>query len=131
MPYWHKRIKRKSSETDFKVDVPPIKGAELRSETEHVCPACSASLNLYKIFGIEIEACPKCKGILLDKDELRSLKDKSTKGTWLTLRWMDDEVEAIEKSNHAATTSYIRGAAQSNGWNADVTFIQRLYSKNQ
>ena len=27
LPYWHKRIKRKSSETDFKVDVPPIKGA--------------------------------------------------------------------------------------------------------
>jgi Zn-finger nucleic acid-binding protein len=98
LPYWHKRIKRKSSETDFKVEVPPIKGAKLESETEYVCPACSENLNLYKVFGIKIEACPRCKGIFLEKDELRSLKDKSTKGTWLTLRWMDDEVEAIEKS---------------------------------
>ncbi len=98
LPYWYKRIKRKSSETDFKVEVPPIKGAKLESETEYVCPACGENLSLYKVFGIKIEACPKCKGIFLDKDELRSLKDKSTKGTWLTLRWMDDEVEAIEKS---------------------------------
>ncbi len=98
LPYWYKRIKRKSSETDFEVDVPPIKGAELESETEYACPSCSSKLKLYKIFRIEIEACPKCKGIFLDKDELRSLKDKSTKGSWQTLRWMDDEVETIEKS---------------------------------
>jgi len=97
LPYWYKRIKRKSSETDFRADIPPIKGAELKSETQYVCPSCNAKLSLYKIFHIEIEACPKCKGIFLDKDELRYLKDKSTKGSWQSLRWMDDEVEAIEK----------------------------------
>jgi len=99
LPYWYKRVKRKSSETDFKVDVPPIKGAKLESETEYTCPACSANLDLYAIFGIKIEACSKCKGIFLDRDELRSLKDKTSKGSWQTLRWMDDEVEAIGKHN--------------------------------
>jgi len=99
VPYWHKRIRRKSSETDFMVEVPPIKGAELKSETEYKCPACSGNLDLYKVFRIKIEACSKCKGIFLDKDELRSLKDKSTKGSWQTFRWMDDEVEEIENSN--------------------------------
>jgi len=99
LPYWHKRVKRKSSKTDFKIDVPPIKGAELKSETEYTCPACSGNLDLYKVFSIKVEACSKCKGIFLDKDELRSLKDKSTKGSWHTLKWIDDEVEAIEKSN--------------------------------
>ena len=74
MPYWHKRIKRKSSETDFKVEVPPIKGAELKTETGNLCPACGEVLGIYKVFGIEIEACSKCKGIFLDKDELRTLK---------------------------------------------------------
>ena len=98
LPYWHKRVKRKSSEVDFEVDVPPIKGAELKLETEHTCPACSGNLSLYEVFGIEIEGCSKCKGVFLDKDELRSLKDKGTKGSWLALRWMDDEVESIEKS---------------------------------
>jgi len=98
IPYWHKRIKRKSSETDYEVEVPPIKGLEFQSETPYVCPSCNTKLNLYKIFSIKIEGCPKCKGIFLDKDELRSLKDKSTKGSWLTLRWMDDEVEALEQA---------------------------------
>ena len=99
LPYWYKRVRRKSSETDFKVDVPPIKGAELKSETTYTCPACNTDLNLYTIFGIEIEGCPKCKGILLDKDELRKLKDKVTKGSWTTLRWMDDDVEAVAQAN--------------------------------
>jgi Zn-finger nucleic acid-binding protein len=103
LPYWYKRIKKKSGETDFEVDVPPIKGAESESETKYVCPSCSENLNLYKIFQMELEGCPKCKGIFLDKDELRSLKDKSTKGSWQTLCWMDDEVEAIEKSKAMAS----------------------------
>jgi Zn-finger nucleic acid-binding protein len=99
LPYWHKRVKRKSSQTDFEIEVPPIKGAELESETEYVCPACSARLNLYTIFRTKVEGCPKCKGVFLDKDELRTLKDRATKGSWNTLRWMDDEVEAIDKAN--------------------------------
>ncbi len=99
LPYWYKRVKRKSSETDFKVDVPPIKGAELKSETTYMCPACRANFNLYTVYGIEIEGCPKCKGVFLDRDELRALKDRSEKGTWQTLRWIDDEVEAIDKAN--------------------------------
>lgn len=99
LPYWYKRVRRKSSETDFAVEVPPIKGAEFKSETSYECPVCITSLNLYSVYGIEIEGCPKCKGMFLDCDELRKLKDKSEKGSWTTLRWMDDEVEAIERAN--------------------------------
>ncbi len=99
LPYWYKRVRRKSTETDFIVEVPPIKGAKLESETEYICPACGFKLNVYAVFKIKIEGCPKCKGIFLDKDELRRLKDKISQGTWQTLRWMDDEVEAVEKAN--------------------------------
>jgi Zn-finger nucleic acid-binding protein len=35
----------------------------------------------------------------LDKNELRILKDKATKGSWKTLRWMDDEIDAIDNVN--------------------------------
>ena len=38
VPYWYKRVRKSSSETDFKVDVMPIKGAELKLATTHVCP---------------------------------------------------------------------------------------------
>lgn len=99
LPYWYKRVRRKSSETDFKVDVPPIKGAQLKSETTYKCPTCSVNLSLYKVFGINVESCPKCKGVFLDKDELRILKDRSQKGSWQTLRWMDNELEAVGAVN--------------------------------
>ncbi|MGD9208721.1 MAG: zf-TFIIB domain-containing protein, partial [Syntrophobacterales bacterium] len=69
------------------------------AETGYICPACKRQLNSYSVFRIEIDGCPNCKGIWLDKDELRKLKDKSEKDSWATLRWMDDEVEAIEKAN--------------------------------
>ena len=104
LPYWYKRIKRRSSQTDFQVDVPPIKGAELKSETQVPCPGCRTDLNLYALHGLEIEGCPACKGIWLDRDELRKLKDKSQTGTWRTLRWLDDEMEAMEKA-HAVLSS--------------------------
>jgi Zn-finger nucleic acid-binding protein len=99
LPYWHKRVRRKSSETDFTVEVPLIKNAKLKGETGYICPACTTQLNSYTVFRIEIDGCPNCKGIWLDKDELRKLKDKSEKDSWATLRWMDDEIEAIEKAN--------------------------------
>jgi Zn-finger nucleic acid-binding protein len=103
LPYWHKRVRRKSSETDFKVGVPPIKSAMRESETEYLCPACGEKLSTYSVFKISVEACDKCKGVLLDKDELRKLKDRCTKGSWQALRWMDDEMEAIGNTNAMAS----------------------------
>jgi hypothetical protein len=99
LPYWYKRVQRKSSETDFMVEVPPIKDANFMAETSYTCPSCGAFLYRYGVFGIEIEGCPKCKGFFSDRDELRRLKDKSIRDSWGTLRWMDDEVEAIEKAS--------------------------------
>lgn len=103
LPYWHKRVRRKSSETDFAVEVLPFKDAELKSETECKCPACGSNLDLYAVYGIEVEGCPGCKGIWLDRNELRKLKDKSERYSWSSLRWLDDELEAIEETN--ATSS--------------------------
>ena len=59
IPYWHKRVRQKSSETDFSVEVAPIGGAELVSETQYPCPGCEANLSLYRAFGIELEGCSK------------------------------------------------------------------------
>jgi Zn-finger nucleic acid-binding protein len=100
VPYWNKRIKRRSSVTDFKVDVPPIKGAEQVGSTSDSCPACGNSLNQYSVFSMAFEGCPKCKGVWLIKDELRKLKNKVQDGN---LRWMNEEIENLEKSSAIAT----------------------------
>jgi len=98
LPYWGKKVKRKSSETDFHTEVKPIKNAELVNKTELNCPSCNSKLNLYKIFGIKFEGCPECQGLFLDNNELRLLKDKTEELLWHNLRWMDDEVESVDKT---------------------------------
>lgn len=100
VPYWYKRIKKKSTETDFHVEVPPIKGAKLDKKTADECPACGSNLNLYAVFSMQFEGCPKCKGIWLIKDELRKLKNKVEDGS---LRWLNDEIENLERISVLAT----------------------------
>jgi Zn-finger nucleic acid-binding protein len=100
VPYWFKRVKKPSSETDYRVAVLPIKGAEQGESTPDHCPACGYSLNQYSIFSMEFEGCPKCKGIWLVEDELRKLKNKVEGGS---LRWLDNEIENIGKTSVLAT----------------------------
>ncbi|MHC4789539.1 MAG: zf-TFIIB domain-containing protein, partial [Planctomycetota bacterium] len=99
LPYWQKRLGPKGSDTESRGPGLPIKGAELKGEADCDCPVCETPLNRYAAFGIEVEGCPDCMGLWLDKGELRRLKDKARQEPWVDLRWMDDEIEAI------ATTS--------------------------
>ena len=96
VPYWYKRIKQKSSETDFHVEVEPIKGATLENPTADQCPSCGSTLNLYELHQMKFEGCPKCKGVWLVKDELRKLKNKVGGAS---LRWLNDEIDNIEKAS--------------------------------
>lgn len=100
VPYWYKRNKRKSSETDFPVEVFPIKGATLEKATTDKCPACGRLLDEYAVFSMRFEGCPACKGIWLFQDELRKLKNKVEHGS---LRWLNDEIENVEKTSAMAT----------------------------
>ena len=38
LPFWYKRVRRPSSETDFKVAVQPIRGAKHKGATDRKCP---------------------------------------------------------------------------------------------
>ena len=100
VPYWYKRIKRKSSETDKQVQVLPIKGAKLERTTADQCPGCGKPLDEYTVFSMRFEGCPACKGIWLFKDELRRLKNKVEHGS---MRWLNDEIDNIEKTSAVAT----------------------------
>ncbi len=44
MPYWFKRIKRPSRDTDFEVEVKPISGAKHLRTTDEDCPVSGAKL---------------------------------------------------------------------------------------
>ncbi len=96
VPYWYQRVKKKSSETDFQIEVPPIPNAKLEGPTTDKCPSCGNNLSLYKAFSIKFEGCPKCKGVWLSKDELRELKNKVAGPS---LRWLNDEIENIDKTS--------------------------------
>ena len=95
VPFWFKRIKRPSSETDFQVVVAPIPGAMRKGITDMRCPADGAALDRYALSRIKFEGCPTCHGMWLDKDELRKLKNKFNDGQ---LHWLNREVNDIEKT---------------------------------
>lgn len=99
LPHYYKRIKRDSAETDFSVPIIPVKHAKLLGPTDHKCPTCEKLLDLYKAYGIEIENCSDCGGLWLHPKELHVLKAKVDEDLWGNLRWMNDEVEAIEKTS--------------------------------
>lgn len=100
VPYWFKRVKTRSSETDFKVEVPPIKGATMQKATTDMCPACGGTLDDYTVFSMHFEGCPKCKGLWLIKDELRKLKNKVDDGS---LRWLNTEIDSVGKTSVIST----------------------------
>jgi len=77
----------------------PIRGAERVGETSRRCPACRATLVLYRLQSVELDGCPACGGIWFDRNELRKLKDRLDRGSWGNLRWLDDELDAIGRSD--------------------------------
>ena len=81
--------------------MPPIAGAQRVGPTGLACPVCQERLDRYEAFGIRFEACPACGGIWVHAEELRALKDKV--GAYEALRWMNEEIDAIENAHGVPT----------------------------
>jgi len=101
LPFWYKRVKRPSSETDFKVAVAPVPGAKKEGVTHWKCPADGATLDSYALGRLKFGSYPTCHGMWLEKDELRKLKNKVNGGQ---LHWLNREVDNIEKTSVIATS---------------------------
>ncbi len=43
------------------------------------CPACSTVLQMTERQGVEIDYCPQCRGIWLDRGELDKVLERSTR----------------------------------------------------
>jgi Zn-finger nucleic acid-binding protein len=92
--------KRDSAETDFIVPVLPVPGARHIGMAKHKCPDHDFFLDIWEAYGIKFETCPKCAGLWLHEKELKVLKDKTDDGN---LRWMNDEIAAIDKTSGVAS----------------------------
>ena len=41
------------------------------------CPVCNVALNMTERQGVEVDYCPKCRGVWLDRGELDKLIDRA------------------------------------------------------
>ncbi|MEI7620672.1 MAG: zf-TFIIB domain-containing protein [Candidatus Falkowbacteria bacterium] len=48
------------------------------------CPICEVELNMSERQGIEIDYCPKCRGVWLDRGELDKIIEKSNTESQVT-----------------------------------------------
>jgi Zn-finger nucleic acid-binding protein len=92
--------RRDSAETDFIVPVVPVPGARHIGTAKHKCPNHEFLLDIWEAYGAKFESCPKCAGLWLHEKELKVLKDKTDDGN---LRWMNDEIAAIDKTSGVAS----------------------------
>lgn len=97
LPHFYKRIRKEHSD-DFSFAVLPFSARDT-SKSELKCPTCEKTMETYKAFGVKFETCMTCHGLWLHKGELKTLKDKIDTNSWGNLRWMNDEIDAIEKTS--------------------------------
>ncbi len=89
---------------DPSTTAPLLRHAKPLGNSDLSCPKCTESLARFQVYGVEIDICNKCQGTWCDKGELRQLKDRCDKGSWGDLRWIDDELEAIETLKGSLST---------------------------
>lgn len=95
--------KRKSDAADFSATVLPVDHAKFIQATDSKCPSCGCALDAYDAYGTPLKACPQCHGMWLEKDEIRHLRNKLADRQDEPLRWMNDEIKAIETTHAWAT----------------------------
>jgi uncharacterized protein len=67
-----------------------------------LCPICNVDLLMTERLGIEIDYCPKCRGVWLDRGELEKIIEKSSSetGSYPIRENRDLRSEYDHKSNH-------------------------------
>lgn len=70
-----------------------------------ICPNCSSGMNIANKFGVEIDHCPRCKGVWLDRGELEkitNIQDRYEEDHYKKYRYEnhDDDDDYHEKRKH-------------------------------
>ena len=56
-----------------------------------ICPVCNVELLLNERQGVEIDYCPKCRGVWLDRGELDKLIERSARVSYNREHGYDDD----------------------------------------
>jgi uncharacterized protein len=56
-----------------------------------LCPACMVELKITDRQGVEIDYCPQCRGVWLDRGELDKMLDRTRSGTSRRSEEYDDD----------------------------------------
>ncbi len=70
-----------------------------------ICPICNVELLMTERKGIEIDYCPKCRGIWLDRGELEKIIEKSD----TTTQSFPDRENRNQRSEHDHKSDNHRG----------------------
>ena len=72
------------------------------------CPGCSVDLTMSERQGIEIDYCPQCRGVWLDRGELDKIIERSQAPTTPTRSAIDDRKSHDDhKDKHIKATTII------------------------
>jgi Zn-finger nucleic acid-binding protein len=70
-----------------------IPATEEREMSTLLCPACMVELKITDRQDVEIDYCPQCRGVWLDRGELDKIIDRSRSGTARRYEEYDDDDE--------------------------------------
>ena len=75
----------------------------------HHCPVCAAALQRVQLRAIDVERCPVCRGVFLDRGELKTIAQRVIEAE---TGWRDAEAVWKELRSHGPmpTTSKVRTA---------------------
>ncbi|MDP2268679.1 MAG: zf-TFIIB domain-containing protein, partial [Deltaproteobacteria bacterium] len=62
------------------------------------CPVCSVELVMSERQGVEIDYCPKCRGVWLDRGELDKIIEKSERS--MTIQPTAPQVQPVSQGGH-------------------------------
>lgn len=61
------------------------------------CPVCDVELNVSERHGIEIDYCPKCRGVWLDRGELDKIIERASRYEADRYHYSDDHEERYHR----------------------------------
>lgn len=64
------------------------------------CPSCNADLLIADRQGVEIDFCPQCRGVWLDRDELNKIIERSITAEKKWHEYDDDSDDDRHKHEH-------------------------------
>ena len=74
------------------------------------CPSCSTSLHMTERKGIEIDYCPECRGVWLDRGELDKILEKSMEEIRQSQHARSQVHKSMAKQEHHSQDNYYKNS---------------------